>query len=326
MMEKNEVICLKIMGKGPFFEEYLVCVRLLNTRQRYFGLRVMKKSLITYSKTDEELVLMELMIRTRLRHPFLVNQVCAFQDYDNLYYVYDHAPVRLLDSKILPKKFSTQMAKFYMAEMLLCLRYLHSRNQNYTYLNPENVLLGADGHIKLDYSFCNCLVYNSSISCSVEYMSPDYIEHNRFSYLSDYWSLGVVLYRMLFGCTPFQGSSPENTMSEIRKAVVQVPHAVDVHAASMIEFLLSRDLFNSWPSCSDIESAIMNHPFFADIDWACVESKALEPPFLVRVPEYDLKASPTLSTLYTTDFIVGDKDGYGTIFSNYNTIHFLGRK
>lgn len=327
MMEKNEVICLKSIGKGPFFEEYLVCMRSEDAKHKNFALRAMKKSLITYSKSDEELVLLELMVRTRIRHPFLINQVCAFQDYDNLYYVYDYAPARLLDSKILPKKFSIEISKFYIAEMFLCLKYLHTKSQNYTYLCPQNVLLGADGHIKLDYSFCNCLEYNcNTMADNIGYISPDYIEHNRFSYLSDYWSMGIVLYRMIFGCTPFSGLDFESTVAEIRKCVLEIPGTVDKHAVDLIEFLLNKEMFQTWPSCNDFEAAIMSHPFFTGIDWSQIESKALEPPFLIKVPEYDLDVLPTLSTLYTTDFIVDDKDGYGTIFSNYNTVHFLRKK
>jgi len=326
-MDKNEIYCLEIKERGTFFEEYLVCIESSSSKKTYFSLRAMKKSLITHSPTDEQLVIFELMIRTRLRHPFLINQVCAFQDYDNLYYVTDNAPVKLLNSKILPKKFSVPTSKFYIAEIFLCLRYLHRKSQNYTFLCPENIFLGPDGHIKLDYSFCNCLEYSDNgLYNNLEYLSLDYIEHKRFSHLSDFWSMGVVLYKMIFGFTPFLGSDFDDTIANIRGSAVCFPEYVSPETKSFILLLLNRDLFENRPSCQHFEDEIMNHPFFKDINWNMLENKAVLSPYFIKMPEYDLNMYPKLSTLYTSDYIVGDKDGYGNLFSTYNSVHFLIKK
>lgn len=328
MIDKNEIFCLKIIEKGPFFEEYLVCKQssILLTKT-YFSLRTMKKSLIAQNNNDEELVMFELMIRTNLRHPFLINQVCAFQDYDNLYYMTEYAPIKLLKSNMLPKNFSLPATKFYVAEIFLCLRYIHSKKQTYTFLCPENIFLCPDGHVKLDYSFCNCLEYNNNgINHNIEFVSLDYIENNTFTYLSDFWSMGIVLYLMVFGFTPFSGKDAEDVITKIIKNKPYISEFTDSYTSDLISLLLNRSNFHNRPSCKELEDRIMAHPFFHEIDWELLEKKQIKPPYSIEIPDYDLNLFPKLSSLYTSDFIVGDKDGYGKIFSKYNTVHFLLNK
>lgn len=324
MFLKSDIICLKLLKKGPFFEEYLIAAGLEKTKLQKFGLRVMKKPLITLNKNDEDMVIFELMIRSTIRHPFLINQVSAFQDYDNLYYVTEYAPVYLLNSSILPKKFSCEITKFYIAEAFLCLKYLHSKDQNYTYLSPKNVLLSADGHIKLDYSFCNCIECGTNgILDDLEYLSPDYFDNKRFGYMSDYWSLGIIMYQLLHGYTPFTGNSVDLTIAEIKKCKLSIQEPVDEDTINMLNLLIDPDMIKKYPTCKSLEDAILKHKYFSNYNWKKLEKREYQPPFIIKLPTYDIRASPKLGSLYTTDFIVGEKDGYGTTFSGYNTVHFL---
>lgn len=328
MIYKNEIICLKLLEKGPFFDEHLILFSFENVKSPKLSLRAMKKSLITLSSLDEKMVMYELEIRTNIRHPFLVNQVFAFQDYDYLYYITEYAPVQILRSDILPKKFSLEMVRFYAAEIFSCLRYLHSKRQNYTFLCPKNLLLGADGHIKLNYSFCNCLEYSmEELIENVEYSSYDYLKNKRFSYLSDYWSLGLVVYEMTMGYTPFAEPCLNKIICEMQKCEPEITDMVDPILKDFILLLLDKELETKYPKCSLLEKAIETHPFFSQIDFKRLEQKGYEPPIIIKIPEYDLKDSPKLDALYTTDFIGGDlTDGYGRIFSSYYTVNFLGAK
>ncbi|ELA42692.1 AGC protein kinase [Vittaforma corneae ATCC 50505] len=287
----------------------------------------MKKMLIIQNKTDEDMVMFELMIRSEIRHPFLINQVCAFQDYDNLYYITEYAPTLLLKSNILPKKFSCEITKFYAAEMFLCLKYLHSKGQNYTFLSSKNIFLSTGGHIKLGYSFCNCIeCSNNGVLDDLEYLSPDYLENNRFGYMSDYWSLGIVIYQMIHGYTPFLCESMDLTMAEIKRCKLVIQEVVSEDTHSILHMLIDRNLMTKYPTCKALEDAIMKHSFFAEIDWVKLENKEYEPPFIIKLPEYDIKASPNLNLLYTSDCCGEGKDGYGNIFTSYNTVHFLKKK
>lgn len=326
MFVKSDIICLKLLRKGPFFEEYLVTAELTYSKPPLLSLRAMKKTLITLSETDEQMVMVELKIRSKLRHPFIINQICAFQDYNYLYYVTEYAPTPLLQSNILPRKFTCEITKFYIAEAFLGLRYLHSREQNYTFISRKNLFLAADGHVKLDYSFCNCIECSGNIMSDVEYLSADYLENNRFGYATDYWSLGVVMYQMLHGYTPFESDSIEQTITAVKKCEVVIQEPLDKDTESMIMMLIDRNASEKYPSCKEFEDAVMNHPFFAGINWEMVENREYNPPYQVRTPEYDLSISPKLGMLYTSDYIVGEKDGYGNIFRGYNTVHFIKKR
>lgn len=328
MIDKDKIYCLKLIETGPFFEEFVVSFACANEKSPYFFLRAMKKKQITANKVDEEMVMLELAIRTNIRHPFLVNQIFAFQDYDILYYISEYAHVQILRSGVLPKKFSYEMVRFYTAEIFSCLKYLHSKGQNYTYLCPKNVLLAPDGHVKLNYSFCNCIEYSlSDIMENVEYSSFDYITNKRFSYLSDYWSLGVFIYEMVLGYPPFTGVSFDHTVVEIKKCKLTFPGHVNPILKDFIHMLVDNKLATKFPSCELLEKAIENHPMLAGFDFKKLYEKGYEPPFTFQPYDYDLRRSPKLNVLYTTDFYEGDnKDGYGRIFAHYNAINFIAKR
>lgn len=328
MIFKDEIICLKLLEIGSFFEEHLVIFSIKNASSPKFSLRAMRKSLITQSQLDEKMVMYELEIRTDIRHPFLVNQIYSFQDYDYLYFIADYAPVKLLRSDFLPKKFPLDVIRFYIAEIFSCLKYLHSKRQNYTFVSPKNLLLGEDGHIKLNYSFCNCIDNTAEeIFENIEYASYDYLKNRRFSYLSDYWSLGLVAYEMTMGYTPFVEPCVNDTIAEIQKCKPEITDCVDPILKDFILLLLDKELEFKYPTCELLEQAIENHSFFSQMNFKKLLEKGYEPPIRIKTPEYNLSNSPKLSALYTTDFIDGYiADGYGRIFRDYNTVKFCGTR
>lgn len=200
-------------------------------------------------------------------------------------------------------------------------------SQYYTFLCPKNITLGPDGHIKLDYSFCKCLEYSGNGLYNIlEYLSLDYIDYKRFSHLSDFWTMGVVLFKMIFGFTPFLGRDFDGTITNIRGSVVCFPEYVSPETKSLILLLLNRDLFENRPSCQYFEDEIMNRRFFNDINWIMLENKAVLSPYFIKMPEYDLRMYPKLSTLCTTDYIVGDKNVHGNLSSVYISVHSMIKK
>jgi len=326
MIEKNEIRCLRTLKKGPFFTEYLVYFDYGGRPRQYMQLRAMSKGQIVTNKVDEEMVINELYIRSNLRHAFLVNQICAFQDYDTLFYLAEYAPLPLLRCSQLPKKFCLRAVRFYGAEILSCLRYLHSKGQIYTFLSPENILLDAEGHVKLSYSFCNSLnETDCEVLENIEYASLDFLTSGDFSEAGDYWSLGIVLYKIAFGYTLFGSETFDETLNAMQKLDIEFPDDADPDLVDLIKLLLNSTHASGWLSEPGDAEILTGHPFFTGIDWRELGQKMLVPPYLPRL-EYsaaELYSAPLLSTLYTVDFIVGDKDGYGQTFSCYNTVNYL---
>lgn len=326
MIDKKEIRCIQTLKKGPFFQEFLVYFDYENQSPKKLQLRAMTKRLIVQNKVDEEMVMHELYIRSHIRHPFLINQICAFQDYDNLFYIAEYAPLKLLKNSLLPRKFRIDVIKFYAAEILSCLRYLHSKNQVYTFVSPDNLMLADDGHIKLDYAFCNCL---NETECDVleniEYASLNYLTTNDFSMAGDYWSLGIILYQMALGYTPFGSETFDETLQAMQVFEIEFPDFIDASLKDLISLLLNVNRSPGWLSSFEDTEILVNHPFFYDIDWCRLENRELEPPYIPGVvyPGTDVHNAPLLGTLYTSDFIVGDKDGYGQTFTDYNTVNFF---
>lgn len=110
-------------------------------------------------------------------------------------------------------RFSEKEACFYFAEMLLGLEYIHSQNVLYRDLKPENVFLDIDGHIKLaDFGLSKIQTpkdLNETYCGSAEYMSPEMLNGEAYSYGIDYYSLGAVLYEMVTGLPPFYSTEQD---------------------------------------------------------------------------------------------------------------------
>jgi len=111
----------------------------------------------------------------RVRHPFLVNLWGTFQDVNNLYMVMDFVAGGELFSLLRKsQRFPNSVAKFYAAEVALALDYLHSLDIIYRDLKPENLLLGADGHVKVtDFGFAKHVPDITWTLCG----TPDYREY-----------------------------------------------------------------------------------------------------------------------------------------------------
>lgn len=110
----------------------------------------------------------------------------------------------------LADKFDEQRAKFYTAEIILALDYLHKAGIVYRDVKPENILIDAEGHIKLtDFGLSKEGLNDNnhmteSFCGTTEYLAPEIIKDKQYSYSVDWYSLGLVLFEMLTGMNPFK--------------------------------------------------------------------------------------------------------------------------
>ncbi len=148
-------------------------------------------------------------------HPFVTNLVASFSDYDFLYLLLDYVPGGELFSYLRKlRRFDEEMARFYAAEIVLVLEYLHERQGGVAYrdLKPENLLLDAEGHIKLvDFGFAKRLGNNDddrpvetyTLCGTPEYLAPEVIHNKGHTTAVDWWALGILIYEFLTGYPPF---------------------------------------------------------------------------------------------------------------------------
>ncbi|CAN7984175.1 unnamed protein product, partial [Ixodes pacificus] len=187
--------------------------------------------------------------------------------------------------------FTEEDVKFYLAELALALDHLHGLGIIYRDLKPENILLDSDGHISLTdfglskealndqkaYSFCG----------TIEYMAPEVINRKGHTMAADWWSFGVLMFEMLTGGLPFQGTNRKETMIQILKAKLGMPQFLSPEAQSLLRALFKRNPANRLGSGPNAIGDIKSQSFFATIDWMKLYRREVVPPFIPAVSRPD---------------------------------------
>ena len=251
-MKVTDLHLHRIIGVGMFGRVWLVQHKV--TRSVY-ALKVMGKKEIVTKKMSKG-VMRERNVMTSVEHPFIVNLVSTFQDEHNLYMLQDYVQGGELFGLIynVSKKgyLSNDAAAFYGACLVEGLTHLHSRHICHRDLKPENILINAAGYIVLvDFGFAKVVLDKTFTTCgSPEYMAPEILLGKGHSLNVDHWALGVVLYEMLVGQTPFihVGATRMTLFRRICNGVFAFPnvkkHGMDVQGSAK---LLIRGLLNKQP-------------------------------------------------------------------------------
>lgn len=180
--------------------------------------------------------------------PFIVQLHAAFQSNDKLYFVLDYCPggelfVHLSRAKRFPEK----VTRFYTAELILALEHLHAQGVVYRDMKPENVLLAADGHLKLvDFGLAKDNVSEATVGCTSfcgtpEYLAPEVLARTGHGQAVDWWGLGMLVYEMLTGLPPWYSEDTRQLMLDLRTARLDFPPYVSGRARVFIAALLNRN-------------------------------------------------------------------------------------
>lgn len=281
---------LQVLGQGSFGKVFLVKKVVGPDAGALYAMKVLKKA--TLKVRDRMRTKMERDILAEVRHPFVVKLHYAFQTEGKLYLILDFLKGGDLFTRLSKEvMFTEEDVKFYLAELALALDHLHGLGIIYRDLKPENILLDADGHISLTdfglskealsdqkaYSFCG----------TVEYMAPEVINRKGHTTAADWWSFGVLMFEMLTGALPFQGTNRKETMMQILKAKLGMPQFLSPEAQSLLRALFKRNPANRLGSGPDGVEDIKAHPFFATIDWVKLYNRETMPPFIPAVSRSD---------------------------------------
>jgi hypothetical protein len=284
---------LKVVGKGSFGKVLLVRKRAAPFPGNALGLYAMKilsKPNIIRRKQVEH-TLTERRVLGYTKHPFVVGLHWAFQTKDKLYFVLDYcAGGELFFHLGRLGRFRESMACFYAAQLVLALGHLHRHGIVYRDLKPENVLLDADGHVRLaDFGLSKEGVTGStegakSFCGTPEYLAPEILDRKGHGTAVDWWSLGMLIYEMITGLPPFYTRDRKKLYERLRSAPLEFPQYVGGEARSLLRGLLVRDPAARLGSRND-SLDIMAHPFFGGIDWRALYRRELPPPFVPQLKE-----------------------------------------
>jgi protein kinase A len=270
---------LRTLGTGSFGRVHLVQSK---HNQRFYAVKVLKKAQVVKMKqvehtNDERRMLAD------VKHPFLITLWGTFQDSKNLYMVMDFVEGGELFSLLRKSgRFPNPVAKFYAAEVTLALEYLHSKNIIYRDLKPENLLLDRHGHLKItDFGFAKRVPDKTWTLCGTpDYLAPEVVSNKGYNKSVDWWSLGILIYEMLCGYTPFWDSgSPMKIYENILKGKVKYPAYVNADAQNLLERLITADLTKRLGNLYGGPADVKNHPWFAEVTWDRLARKDIDAPY-----------------------------------------------
>jgi serum/glucocorticoid-regulated kinase 2 len=186
------------------------------------------------------------------------------------------------------KRFTEPQAKFYAACITLGLGHLHNKNYIYRDLKLENLLLDEQGYAKLtDFGLAKFIEKDEvalTFCGTPEYLSPEVILGKGHNRPADWWSLGVLIYEMLYGIPPFYSSDMQTMYRKAvkDKVVFKSSPQISDNAKDIINKLLIKNQKNRLGSQAD-SLEVLAHPWFDDLDWSKLLEKSIKAPFIPEV-------------------------------------------
>ena len=194
----------------------------------------------------------------------------------------------------LHKRFTEDVAKFYAAQICMAIGYLHSKNIMLRSLKLEDTLVDENGYLKvIDYGLAKILKEDqlSKTFCGTpEYLAPEIVKHEGHNFAVDWWALGILIYEMVIGVTPFYSRERKLLLAKIKTAKVVFPdktkYKIDYSEdlVDIVQKLLNKDRTQRLGTNGDA-AEILSHPWFASLNLEDIKSGVMEPPLKLDFSE-----------------------------------------
>ena len=321
---------IKIIGKGSFGEVH-VCQS--NKTGEVVAIKKIKKTVL-YKKNQIKHIKDEQFFLSKINSPWIVNLKSSFQQGDYLYLVMEYLPGGdLMNLLMTVNTLSESQARFYLCEMILAIESIHRINCIHRDIKPDNILIDKEGHIKIsdfglakipeNYFNEDIITINKNkkldekpthkreLSCvgTAYYVAPEVLEKKEYGKEIDWWSLGVVLYEMLFGFAPFYGANVREVCFRVLhyKEYLNFPNLISKEAKDLLEKLLTDRESRLGKNGAE---EIKKHKFFKGVNWKKLRN--MKPPFIPTLRnEIDTSYFGVYETneeFYPRDEIVKKKD------------------
>uniref|UniRef100_A0A8C1P4S3 protein kinase C n=1 Tax=Cyprinus carpio TaxID=7962 RepID=A0A8C1P4S3_CYPCA len=264
--------CVAVLGRGHFGKVLLAEYK---TTGEMFAIKALKKGDIVARDEVDSLMCEKRIFETvnSVRHPFLVNLFACFQTKEHVCFVMEYAAGGDLMMHIHADVFSEVRSVFYAASSVLDL---------------DNLLLDTEGYVKIaDFGLCKegmGFKDRTSTFCGTpEFLAPEVLTETSYTRAVDWWGLGVLIFEMLVGESPFPGDDEEEVFDSIVNDEVRYPRFLSTEAISIMRRLLRRNPERRLGAGERDAEEVKKHPFFRDMDWAALLAKKIRPPFMPTI-------------------------------------------
>ncbi|XP_036221038.2 uncharacterized protein Pkcdelta isoform X1 [Bactrocera oleae] len=280
---------LAVLGKGSFGKVLLAELR---DTTYYYAVKCLKKDVVLEDDDVDSTLIERKVLALGTKHPYLCHLFCTFQTESHLFFVMEYLNGGDLMFHIQESgRFPEERARFYGAEIISGLKFLHKKGIIYRDLKLDNVLLDFEGHVRIaDFGMCKLQIYLDKTADSFcgtpDYMAPEIIKGEKYNQNVDWWSFGVLLYEMLIGQSPFSGCDEDELFWSICNEIPWFPVYISAEATGILKGLLEKDYTKRIGSQYSPAGDISEHLFFRPIDWDLLEKRLLPPPYkpLVKHP------------------------------------------
>lgn len=264
----NDFIIHDILGKGSFGEVYLVEKR---DGGKLYAMKVFSKKSVQ-AQNLMRFIYIEKKIMHAFNSPFMVKLHYAFQTDRKLYLLMDYCKNRDLGCMLKKKGILTeQVARLVIAELVLAVEALHSKDIVHRDLKPDNILIDDDGHIKVtDFGLAKegikKGVLTKTFCGSIAYLPPEIIKKVPHNKMVDWYLVGIILYELVCGKPPYFSKTFAQLSWNILNAKLAFPPGLSLNTKKFIKRLVTRDPSQRLGAKKGAEE-IKRHDFFIGIDW-----------------------------------------------------------
>jgi len=270
----------RVLGTGSFGRVLLVQDK---TTKKVGALKIISKDRIVKTKQVEHTI-GEKDILFCTKSPFIVALFDYFQDRSSIYLVLEFVnggEMFTVLQRQPNRRFSAVQTRFFAAEVVMAFEYLHNLDVMHRDLKPENMLIDWRGHCKLtDFGFAKRVDHATYTMCGTpEYLAPEIIANKGYTRAVDWWAVGVLIFEMRKGRSPFEAKEQMDMFRKITKCEFKFPRNFSEPERQLIMGFLQVDITRRLGYMHGGAARIKREPYFEGLDWNRLARQKYQSPF-----------------------------------------------